>query len=896
DGVGRELDFGRAIGAFTRELEHVRDEEAVITRLRTEHDLDERSARNLLAYLQEEKQATGALPTDRTIVVQRFRDELGDWRMVLLTPFGGRVHAPWAQAIEAVLTERTGFDIQTIWSDDGIAIRFAGGDDLPAEDLLFPSPEEVEELVVNRLADTPLFASHFRENAGRALLLPRRRPGARTPLWQQRLRSANLLAVASRYGSFPVILETYRECLRDVFDLPGLQEILAAIRSREIKVRSVETQEASPFARSLLFDYIAAYMYEGDAPLAERRAQALALDRNLLRDLLGDDELRELLDPEALDQLELELQALVENRKARNVDQLHDLLRRLGDLTTFEVEARVTHPEQAGSWLKQLEAERRACLVRIGGEERWIPIEDAGRFRDALGVAPPLGVPEVFLQYSVRPLEGLVARYARTHAPFLARDVATRWTVPESLVRTALDALEREGTLVHGDFRPRGHEREWCDADVLRQLRKRSLARLRKEVEPVPQDAFARFLSKWQGLGSTHAGIDRLREVLGQLEALPLPASVLERDVLPVRVADYQPRLLDELGAAGEVAWIGRGQLGRDDGRVALFRRDHLADLAPPPSVDEPGELAAAILDYLRDNGASFFTELVRAAKTAHPRDALDALWELAWSGRITNDTFAPLRALAWPRRGAPSPRASRSLVPPEAAGRWSVVRSPGLVNPTARAHALATALLERYGVVTREAVAAEGIAGGFGAVYPVLKAMEESGRVRRGYFVEGLGAAQFALPGAVDRLRAERDRPEEPQVYVLAATDPANPYGAALPWPRREGERRPLQRSAGSRVVLVAGVPVLYLDRGGRSLVTLPAFDDPEYAAPALERLVDLAASAGGRPFALERIDGEPADQSPQAQRFIDAGFAPTYRGLAYRPTRKEPAIAGRG
>src|SRR5690606_32502992 len=423
----------------------------------------------------------------------------------------------------------------------------------------------------------------------------------------------------------------------------------------------------------------------------------------------------------------------------------------------------------------------------------------------------------------------------------------------------------------------------------------RSLARLRKEVEPVSQDAFARFLAKWQGVASPHGGTDRLREVLSQLEALPLPASVLERDILPARVADYQPRLLDELGANGEVAWIGRGQLGRDDGRVALFRRERLPELTPQPSADEPDELGAAILAYLEKNGASFFADLVAASKSTHPRDTLDALWDLVWAGRVTNDTFAPLRALAWPRRGSSSPRPGRSLVPPEAVGRWSLVRRYD-TSPTARAHALATALLERDGVVTREAVASEGIPGGFSAVYPVLKAMEESGRVRRGYFVEGLGAAQFALPGAVDRLRAERERPEEPQVLLLAATDPANPYGAAIPWPRREGEKRPLQRAAGARVLLVDGVPVLYLERAGRSLVTLPAFDEPEFARPAIERFVQTAKAHGGRPLVLERIDGEPADQSPRAAPFIEAGFAPTYRGLAYRSPRKEPAVAGRG
>ncbi|MCC7365223.1 MAG: DEAD/DEAH box helicase [Dehalococcoidia bacterium] len=900
DGVGRELDFGRAIGAFTRELDALPEERAV-SLLEAEHDLDELAARNLVAYLDEEKQAAGALPTDRTIVVERFRDELGDWRVVVLTPFGGRVHAPWAQAIEARLAERTGFDIQTIWSDDGIALRYAGGDEPPPDDLMFPEPEEVEELVTGRLADTPLFASHFRENAARALLLPRRRPGARMPLWLQRQRSANLLGVASRYGSFPIILETYRECLRDVFDLPGLQEVLTQVRSREIRIRSVELTEASPFARGLLFDYIAAYMYEGDAPLAERRAQALTLDRNLLRDLLGDDELRELLDPVALEQIELELQGLADGRKARNPDQLHDLLRRVGDLAEHEVAARITAPAEAAAWLRVLEDTRRACRVRIAGDERCIPIEDAGRYRDALGVAPPIGVPETFLRPTANALEGLTGRYARTHGPFLARDPASRWAVPESLIRDALAALERAGTVVHGDFRPGGTEREWCDADALRQLRRRSLARLRKDVEPVSHDAFARFLLKWQGVGSQRTGLDRAREAVAQLEGVPLPVSVLERDVLAARVAGYQPRLLDELGANGEVAWVGRGTLGRDDGRIALYARERLPELAPPPAPEQPGDLARAILDYLAQNGASFFAELVRASKTTHPRETLDALWELVWAGYVTNDTFGALRALAWPRRNTtPSPRSRSALVPPEAAGRWSLVRRDapgGATSATGRAHAIALQLLERYGVVTRETVNAEGIPGGFGTVYPVLKAMEEAGRVRRGYFVDGLGAAQFALPGAVDRLRAERDPADDPAVAVLAATDPANPYGAAVPWPRRgDDDRRALQRAAGARVVLIDGFPVLYLERGGKSVLTLPGFEDGEAAALAIAALVETVADPRGRPFTLDRIDAVPAHESDHLPAFEAAGFAAGYRGIAYRAPKKEAAAVAGG
>ncbi len=890
DGVGRPLELGEAIGAFTREIASINEPERAVERLTAGHDLDERAARNLLAYLDEEREATGHLPTDRTIVVERFRDELGDWRIVILTPFGGRVHAPWAQAIEAILADRSGFDVQTIWSDDGIAIRFATGDELPSHELLFPAPEEAEDLVTSRLPNSAMFAAHFRENAGRALLLPKRRPGARSPLWLQRQRAANLLGVASRYGSFPIILETYRECLRDVFDLPGLVEILTRVRSREIRVVPVETRDASPFARSLLFDYIAAYMYEGDAPLAERRAQALTLDRSLLRDLLGQDELRELLDPDAFVEVELELQALAENRRARNADQLHDLLRRLGDLSEYELAARVSDPAALPGWLSLLESGHRACRVRIAGEERWIPIEDAGRYRDALGVPPPLGVPEVFLARAGLPLDGLVARYARTHVPFPAHEPAARWAIPELLVREALVRLESSGAILHGDFRPGGAEREWCDPDVLRMLRRRSLARLRREVEPVDQAAFARFLPKWQGVDSRANGIDRLRDALSQLEGLAIPASVLERDILPVRVDGYNPRLLDELGAGGEVAWAGRGRLGRDDGRITLARRDRLASFLVPTPLEEPTDLHGQVLDALRGHGALFFTDLI-AATRAPQRQLLDALWDLVWAGEVTNDTFAPLRALAHPRRGTVakhSPRGRTSPFPPESAGRWSLtprLMEQGALAATTRAHALATALLERYGVVTREAVSAEGIPGGFSAVYPILKAMEEGGRIRRGYFIEGLGAAQFALPGAVDRLRAERDLPDEPDIRILAATDPANPYGAAIPWPKRGDQKRGLQRSAGSHVVLVNGNPALYIERSGRALVTLPAFES-DAGGLAISALMRLATD--GKPLTIERIDGEDAAQSTQAPRFRDAGFVSGYRGLTYRPGRE--------
>jgi ATP-dependent Lhr-like helicase len=922
DAIGRPVELGRAVGVFVRELEAdlaggQRARSAALARLQDRHDLDPLAAENLLAYLEDEREITGALPTDRRIVVERFRDELGDWRLCLLTPFGGRVHAPWSVALESRLAERLGAEVRTIWSDDGIAVRLPEGDLDGVEELLFPDPEQVEDLVVGAVASSALFASRFRENAARALLLPRRRPGTRTPLWQQRQRAADLLAVASRYGSFPILVETYRECLSDVFDLPALREILAGVGRREITVHGVETLRASPFASSLLFDYVAAYMYDGDAPIAERRAQALTLDRDLLRELLGQEELRELLDPAALADLELSLQALTDERRATSADALHDLLRRLGDLSAGDVTARVEGGEAvAREWLAVLLASRRAVSVRIAGEDRWIAIEDAARYRDGVGVQPPAGVPEAFLASTSGALDGLLARWARTHGPFLSPEPAARWGLPIGVVDDALEGLMSAGTILRGEFRPGGAQREWCDPEVLRQLRRRSLARLRHEVEPVDQSALARFLPDWQGVSPvsatpapplrSQAALERLAEVVDQLAGMPIPASVLERDVLPARVAGYQPRLLDELGALGEVAWVGRGSLGRDDGRIALFRpgRDALkaasadafaADAGPPPA----GPRHEAIRDHLARRGASFYRDIYAAAGGGSDREVLDALWDLVWAGEVTNDTFAPLRALRWKRTGRDGrrrPGRLTSLGPPEAAGRWSLVDDRGdeaqtrlAPSATERLHALALALLDRHGVVTREAVAAEGIAGGFSAVYPVLRALEEAGRVRRGYFVAGLGAAQFALAGALDRLRALRDPSNASRVTLLAASDPANPYGAALPWPRRgEDDRRPLQRAAGAYVVLVDGQAVFYLERGGSSLQSLPAADDGENGDLALRALGSLVADGRVRELVVSKVDGEPIAASAWRQRLVDAGFVAGYRGLALRSSAR--------
>jgi ATP-dependent Lhr-like helicase len=890
DAIGRPAELGRAIGAFVRELEGADD---AAERLQRESDLDQLAATNLVQYLAEQRDATGALPTDRTIVIERFRDELGDWRVCILSPFGGRVHAPWAMAIEARLHDR-GPEVQTLWSDDGIVIRLPEADAARLEDDVLLDPDEVESLLTDALGGSALFAARFRENAARALLLPRRRPGQRTPLWMQRQKSADLLSVASRYGSFPIILETYREVLRDVFDMPALRALLADIRARRIRVVSVETASASPFAGSLLFDYVGNFMYEGDAPLAERRAQALALDRERLAELLGADELRELLDPEAVAEVELELQALAGGRRARTVDGIHDLLRRLGDLRDDEVAARADL--DAAAALAELARDRRAVTVRIAGEERWIAIEDVARYRDALGVSPPPGIAEAWLTATGAPLDALLLRWARSHAPFTPGAPAARWGISATSVEERLRRLVDAGSLLEGVFRPGGTEREFADPDVLRSLRRRSLARLRREVEPVPAAALARFLPAWQGIGSRAGGHDRLLEVVAQLEGYPIPVSILERDVLRARVRDYTPRLLDELGAAGEVVWLGRGSVGRDDGRVALYRRERaelLASAGAFEGVDRPGgELHERIRAHLQRRGATFFRELRSAIPDARTDDELlDALWDLAWAGEVTNDTFAALRALSLPRSRSRSTRRSPRLTalgPPRAAGRWSLMAD--LVgetrSATERTHATAVALLERHGVVTREAVLAEGIAGGFASVYPVLKAMEEAGRARRGYFVDGLGAAQFALAGAVDRLRASRDD-DQRSVLVLAAADPAQPYGAALPWPRRDDdERLPLQRVPGTYLILVDGAPALYVERGGRGLLTLPAFDDPSVCGLALAAVRRLLQPEGPmRELRLERVDRLPVAESTLADALREIGFRPTYRAWLLQP-----------
>ncbi len=875
DGIGRPAELGRAIGAFSREA--VSREPA---ELAAEYDLDPRAANNLVTYLREQQQATRVVPSDETIVVERFRDEIGDWRLCILSPFGGRVHSAWGLALAAKIRAEHDLEADAIWSDDGIVIHLPDADEPPPADLVLIDPDEIEDLIVGELSGSALFGARFRENAARSLLIPRAYPGKRTPLWQQRLKSQSLLEVARDFPRFPVILETYRECLQDVLDLPALADLLRKLHARQISLVEVETPTASPFASSLLFDYVATYMYEGDTPNAERRAAALALDRDLLRELLGQEELRELIDPEALEEVEEQLQHRTEAGRAGDRDALQQLLRNLGDLTAAECAERVTEGYSAASMLEKLVAERRVARVRVGGEERYIAAEDAGLYRDALGVPPPGGLPETFLEDHPDAMRALVRRWARTHGPFPTARLAERYGVDPS---PALRELEGEGAMVRGELLPQGTEREWCDSEVLRRVRRASLARLRKEVEAADTTQLARFLPSWQNVDAfrrTGAGPDRLREALVPLQGVALTPKVWEGDVLPRRLGAYSPSWLDELCTSGELVWVGAGALGRSDGRVALYFREDVRLAGPPPAnakLEAPtGEIHEAIRERLAA-GPSFWLDLL--ADLDHPAEELHtALWDLAWSGGVTNDAFSPLRAPRLRAVSSPERHGRRfgrrpSITGAAVQGRWSLAEplfanAPG---PGARLRAQAELMLERYGIVTRETVLAEGVPGGFSTLYAELGNLELLGTARRGYFVEGLGGAQFALPGAVERLRS---LPEADGSYLLlAATDPANPYGASLPWPKLEGGRRP-GRTPGAHLLTRDGEPVVFLERGGRGILRLKPIEGAELQE-AMQALADAVAAGRLKKLAVEKLDGEPVIGSGHEEALIGAGFS---------------------
>ncbi len=912
DQAGRPLEFGQRIGALVRTLREM-PRNVAITQLTSEHDLDPKAAENVMRYLADQEIASTVVPDDRNIVIERVRDELGDWRMCCLTPFGSKIHAPWAMAATARIRANGGPEVETMWSEDGFVLRFPESDEPPSVDHMLLEPEEAAELVLRQLGSTALFAAKFREAASRALLLPRRRADGRTPLWQQRKRAYDLLSVASRYASFPILLEAYRECLRDVFDMPALMEILRSIGNRTLRVHTVDSRTPSPFAAALLFSYVANYIYDGDAPLAERRAQALSIDQDQLRELMGDADLRELLDLAAIEETEEQLQCLAETYKARSMDGVHDLLLKLGDLRKDELLARCVSPEIAIT-VERLRKSLRVLEVSFDGEKRLIAVEDAGRYRDALGVPLPPGLPTAFQAAVPDALLDLVRRYGRTHGPFTTADVAKRFGLATESVEAVLNRLVGLGRVVEGGFRPGGTHREWCDHEVLRTIRRKSLAKLRKEVEPVEQATLARLFTRWQGVVQPRRGLDALLDVIENLQGAPVPASVLESEVLPARVLGYKAADLDTLVAAGEVVWVGLEAIGEKDGRVALYLAEKVGALWPVGrSVagvegSPTAERESRIVEYLKGNGASFFQQLHDGTGGGYPGETIDSIWNLVWRGLLTNDALHALRAYCdrTSGKGAKQPARrvhqqtgfrSRRTTPPTAQGRWSLNATAFEEgrNGTEWSHAIAQQLLGRYGVVFRETAHAEGLPGGFSAVYDVMKALEESGKVRRGYFAADLGATQFAMPAAVDLLRSLRVRRDgdKSEMLMLAATDPANPYGALLKWPEGGDTGSSLTRSVGAKVVLCDGALVAYLRRGNPNLQVFLPEEEPgrtQGAKALAEFFVERAHSEGG--MLVTSVNGEAVHESWMARTLLEAGFVAAPMGFNVR--RMLPPVPG--
>jgi ATP-dependent helicase Lhr and Lhr-like helicase len=910
DTGGRPAEFGEQIGRMTRELLQM-PRTVAFARLVEEHSLDENAAENLIRYLEEQATATERVPSDEDVLIERCRDELGDWRICVLTPFGTRVHAPWCMAVTSKLRAERGIEAESMWSDDGFVLRLPENEEPLDASWLVPSPAELRELVLRQLGSTSVFAAKFREAASRALLLPRRRPGMRAPLWQQRKRSADLLGVASHYESFPILLETYREVMRDVFDIPATVALLRKISSGKVRVATVDSTKPSPFASALLFSYIANYIYEGDAPLAERRAQALAIDQAQLQELLGESDLRELLDAAALDEVEAQLQALDPERQARHGDGVHDLLLRLGDLAEPELVKRCVSPEVAAS-VEGLVRVRRVLRIRLAGEARFIAVEDAARYRDALGIPLPPGLPEVWLESAADPLLSIVRRYARTHGPFTTAEVAARFGVEPSRVEPLLRALHSEGKLLEGEFRPTGTHIEWCDPEVLRIVRRKTLARLRREIEPVEERVLGRLLARWQGVAVPRRGMEALLDAIGILQGVALPASELEREILPARVANYAPADLDTLMAAGEVVWVGTERIGERDGRIVLYLTENLPHLLPPRAADPTlSERALLILTFLERSGASFFSDLHNAAGGGFAGESLDALWELVWAGLVTNDTVHPLRAFL--RRDDDKHRAitsdgrpgspdflrrfrARTGAGSSSQGRWSLVSSRAVVTtPTEWVASMGQQLLVRYGVVSREAAAAENIAGGYSAIYPALRTMEESGWIRRGMFVAGMGAAQFAMSSAVEMLRSLRNDPDKAEAVHLASTDPANPYGALLPWQRLDGENADtphgMARVSGANVVIVDGRLAAFLRRRNPALRVFLPDEEPDrsrYARALAKKLAEVALKRQSRRSGLliGEINSHSAREHFLAGYLLDAGFVDTALGFQMRRT----------
>ncbi|MEQ3363152.1 DNA glycosylase AlkZ-like family protein [Raoultibacter massiliensis] len=990
EGIGRPAETGRAKGAFVRAVASALDapdedegddaegvcggvEPGMLARLRAD-GLDENARRNLIELIGAQRAATGFVPDDRTLVVERCEDEQGDWRVMLHSPYGRRVHEPWAMAVTDRIVRTRGFDPQTLAMDDGIILRIPMSETLlPGAELFAFDPSELERVVRDRVDSTSLFAARFRECAARSLLMSSTAPGKRAPLWQQRLRAGQLLEAARREGDFPLLAETARECLQDVYDMESLLALMDDIQAGAVRLVEAQTSTPSPFAAPLLFGYVGDHLYDGDLPNAERKASLLSLDPTLLGELLGSDEVGGLIDPEVVRTVESQLQRLASDRRVRGVEGVADLLRALGPLTVGEVAERLRRDGgcdedaaggsscafgEAQALLDELARSHRAFVATIGGASRWASFDDARLLRDALGTDAPgwtasseLAEPSGGSPGRYHPLDELLARFARTHGPFATADAAAAFGIGCAVARDGLERLAAEGRIVQGRFKSEdggtadaeGEVRQWVSADVFKRLRSLSLAKARKAVRPVGSDAYVRFLLDLQGAGSfgrgRFEGVEGVAHVLSQFEGVYLPAALWESVVLPSRVRDYRPSMLDELIASGEVMWVGghrdesidadpghgkarSSTAGADFGSrnrtssassaaaglIAFYPTDSpFAPLQPDvedgvfeSAVSESGDsrlagdrfgdgaqeadsasMGTAIVEALGFGGGLFFRQIVdavrrRLASVRVDEDSVASMLQrLMWQGRVTNDTFAPVRTVASAESAPRARSASRRRVSSRRAraradyseamgkssfgnvravqsGRWSLV-SPSDENDTVRAIALVDSLLDRYGVLTRDIALAAGVSGGLGSLMPVLRSMEDAGDLLRGMFVEGLGPAQFAARETVDALRAYagNDDPgadRRTAMAVLAADDPASLFGAGIAWP-------PVGGFSGADAKAVAGGFDVREDSDGSRMLDDAGTD----ASDAAEKTVseDSCEGSSGRSLRPSRRSG---------------------------------------
>ncbi|NYS30830.1 ATP-dependent helicase [Pantoea sp. WMus005] len=903
EGVGRSADSGASLGMFLRQVNAASPDDA--QQQLQALGMNFSAVTNLLALLAEQRAATGVLPDDRTLLIEHCRDEIGDWRVILHSPWGKRVNAPWALAIAARIQQRMGFDASVAASDDGIVARFPASEGLlPGAELFMFDADQLTQEVTESIGQSALFAARFRECASRALLLPRRNPGKRSPLWQQRLRAGQLLEVARQFDDFPILIETARECLQDVYDLPALHHLMKQVTQGSVKMVEVTTEQPSPFAAPLLFGYVAEFIYASDAPQAERRASLLTLDTNLLGELLGQTRRRDLLAPDVVEQVEKELQRLDDRYQAQHTEGIIDVLRDLGPLSVAGIAARFSgNDSQIAEAVAQLSVARRIIPVTLAGEDRWSVIEDAARLRDGLAVVLPDNLPATFLAPQADPLRDLINRFARTHTLFTARQLAMHFGAGVAVVNAVLLSLHQQGSLLNMGAATGESEMAWVSPEIFKRLRLRSLQSAREATRPVPPAAWVSLLLERHGLLRPQReellGTNGLLRVIEQLAGVPLPASLWESPILRARIADYQPAMLDELLTRGEVIWCGHKVLGQNDGLISLHLAEYAAETLPVIDTTQPlTSVQQATIDVLSRGGSWFVHEIMaQMEEETQPTEIYDALWQLVWQGYVSSDSWIAVRGLLttpgvtrsrpapalrtrFGQRFTPGALPARRPAVNTLAGRWSrVIRTE--IAPARMALSLVENLLDRYGVITRGCAISEQIPGGFPALQPVLRGMEDAGRLLRGRFVAGAGGAQFADNLTIERLRMLADNPEiTTEALSLTAIDPANPFGAMLSWPSHASGIR-LTRRQGARIVIAGGALMLYLTPSGKELLTFS--DDPARLEAAVAALGVALKRDKSASFTLETVDGEPVTQSPLLNTLRHAGFSRVPQGFSW-------------